>query len=340
MRVNFYILTFKQKIIVAFLIVLSLFITLNELLYYMVNHKINKEYYIDKKVAKIQHFQLNEPFNKDIVFIGSSRTSINISSTVFNETGLKTYNLGVSARHIEDFYYYIPFMKRYKPKVVIISEPVYVLYKSLPLPSEPTLVDLQAYWKLDKIYFLKSLILYIKNLNLFYVYSENIFYKLKQVYNKFNIKNDEQQASKNMNLSTDAVNCKIVNLQSHKHNLMDGKCANGDSFMLGNFPTKTSKKEKILNKLNEQTISFINKFSKVLKDSGIKFVFILEPTVFEHYSYDLTDINKNLKNTEVVDFSNLEIPKKMISESNHFNIYGKYYYSKILFKELKKRNTL
>jgi len=346
MPVNFYTLTFKKKILISFILILTNLIILDIGLYFVAKVKSSKTTFINDKFSKIRHFKLNSPNNKDIVFLGSSRTLYQISSNTFKKNGLNIYNFGVSGIQFDGYPTLIPCINHAHVKKVIISLQVNKLFEELNITAFPTSEEIKYYYDIDKVKFLQSIKQWTINRHLFLQYSEPIFYKIKAIYNKFepsnkavktthtDLLNNKQVIHHAIDYSK-LVNCEVFDIKQIKHNHKSLKCTNGDGVLIGNTIHLSTIKNKKLKILNQQTIKYFQKLIDHIDKKNTQVSIILEPIFHNQYSYNLNEIQKQFKNIKIIDLSNFKVQDSYWSDNAHFNYKGREIYSKYLSTILK-----
>lgn len=343
---NFYTLTFKRKIILSFTLMLFLIVILDLALIFVADRKSTKSTFINDKFSKIKHFELNNPLNKDIIFIGSSRTFYHISTNIFIDNNISAYNLGISGAQFEDYPTIINGVINSKPKKVIISLSVNRFYNDFGISKYPTFEELSYYYSIDKIKFLAALKSYIVNFHTFLQYSEPIYYKLISLYEKFNFSNKyiasttsiKKQPKGELEVMSkdyysDLVGCNVFDIKKTSPKQITLKCTNGDGILIG---SDVKYNEKDLNyslkNLNLQSINYLKRMIKQLKNNGINVTMILEPILNNKYSYDLKTIKNSFPNIKIVDLTSYQIEEIKWSDSGHLNFEGKDQYTDYLVK--------
>jgi len=340
--VNFYTLTFKKKIILAFSLVIFNLIILDIGLYFLAKNKTTKITFIDDKFSKIKHFQLNNSENKDIVFIGSSRTYYHISTNTFKQNGLDIYNFGVSGDQYEDYPTLIPYVNESKPKNIVISLSVNRLFDKLYVGNYPTLDEMKNYYSVDKIKFLSSINTWIVNRHLFLQYSESIYNKIKSVYQKFEPHNKKYNTQNKTNMQSDInytqiTKCNYFDRKDLDNGNISFRCENGDGILIGNNITNKTAKKKYFQKFNRQSIVYLQGIIDAIDTEQIKVLLVLEPILHNQYTYNLDKIKKKFKNIEIIDLTNYKIEDKYWADDTHINNKGKEIYSQHLMTHLKKK---
>jgi len=342
MPVNFYILTFKRKIVLSFILILINLIIFDISLDFIANLKTTKTTFINNKFSKIRHLQLNNPHNKDIIFMGSSKTLYHVSTNIFRKNNINIYNLGISGAQFEDYPAFMPYLKTIKPKKIVISLPVISLYWKLEIAKYPTQEELKYYYDIDKVKFLQSSEQWIVNRHLFLQYSEPIFYKIKSVYRKFDVKNKFKQQDNNQSLITkpldysELVDCNVFDIKHTSDIKTTLKCSNGDGAIIGNHVKPKERRElKHLKKLNPQSIKYLQKMISSLTENNIEVSIILEPMLHNNYEYKLDEIKQAFGKTEIIDLTNFNIKDEFWSDNSHLNYKGREKYSKYLLTILK-----
>lgn len=344
---NFYTLTFKKKILISFTLIIVNLIILDIGLYFVAKMKSTKTTFINDKFSKISHFKLNHPKDKDIIFIGSSRTFYHISTNTFRKNDINIYNFGISGAQFEDYPTLMPYIKTVNPREIIISLSVNRLYNKLNVSKFPTLDEIKYYYAIDKIKFLESLKQWIINRHLFLQYSEAIFYKIKSVYEKFNVKKksnisiDKENKNSNklfINKSIDyseLAGCKVFDMKQTSDTQMTLKCTNGDGVLIGSNIKNDSFEKKELKVFNLQSIKYIQKLISNIDTNKIKVSIVLEPILLNHYSYNLDEIKKQFTDIEIIDLTSFNIKESFWSDNAHLNYKGREEYSQYLSDILK-----
>lgn len=357
---NFYTLTFKKKILISFILILLSLIILDIGLYIVAKMKSTKTTFINDKFSKISHFKLNNPKDKDIIFIGSSRTFYHISTNTFRKNGINIYNFGISGANFEDYPTLMPHIKIVNPKKIVISLSVNSLYRKLNLSKFPTMDEIEYYYAIDKIKFLESLQQWIINRHLFLQYSEPIFYKVQSIYEKFDVKKKSNiqnsnklfidksntLTSENVQKSnklfidksidySELVGCEIFSMKQTTNTQITLKCINGDGVLIGSNIKNDIIEKKELKILNLQSIKYFKKLISNIDTNKVKVSIVLEPTLYYNYSYNLDEIKKQFTDIEIIDLTNFKIKKSFWSDNGHLNYKGREQYSQYLSDILK-----
>ncbi len=343
---NSYTLTFKRKILFSFFLISFLIIILDLLLVYIADKKSTKETFINDKFSKIKHFELNSPKNKDILFIGSSRTFFHISTNTFIKNNITVYNLGVSGAQFEDYPTFIDSVTDSKPKNVVISLSVDKLYDGLNVSKFPTFKEISFYYQIDKFMFFQAFKQYLINYHTFLLYSEPIYDKLSSIYEKLTPKpvlfkttntikkeNDLLTLDPNINYSK-LVGCNVFDIKKISSNKTALKCTNGDGILIGNhFRNEiTNSKNFDLKEFNNKSITYLKSMIKNLRNNNINIVLILEPILHSKYVYDIQKIKNEFRDIKVLDLTNYFIADEKWSDNLHLNYKGREQYSQFLVK--------
>ncbi len=335
---NFYTLTFRNKIIASLLLILVSLIIVDIGLYFVAKMKTTKTTFINEKFSKLNYLQQNSPQEKDIIFIGSSRTFYHISTNVFKNNLLDVFNLGVSGVKFEDFPASVPYVNNLNPKRIIISLPVYELYNKLNSAKYPSLNALEYYYGIDKIKFLDSLKQWIINRHLFLQHSKSVFYNIKSTYNKFNIQGTGAGRKilndRNVNYSA-LVNCKVFGIKEKSDTNVRLKCTNGDGVLIGSNININNVDIKELKVIDQQSIKYIQNFIRDITKNKTKISIILEPILHNEYSYNINDIKNQFEGIEIIDLTNLKIQDGFWFDNYHLNYKGREQYSQYLSDILK-----
>jgi len=335
--VNFYTLTSKQKLFVAFALVLLMLFTLNLLLVYMADRQTSKTSYINDKFSKIKHFEYQNPLNKDIIFIGSSRTFYHISTNSFQDNNIDIYNFGVSGSKLPDYPTVIDESIEQKPKQVVLSLRVDKLYEALSVSEYPSYQELKYYAEVDTSLFLNATLNYIINFHTLLQYSEPIYQKIETLYKKFDFSstvthkntNQRQKLSlQNNEVYTKLVGCKVFDAKQTSDKHITLKCTNGDGIIIGSDMRETEEiKNHQLTQLNPNSLHYLNKMIKHLEAKGIKVTLILEPIFENKFNYSLKNISKELPSINIVDLTNYELTYDKWADKRHLNYLGRKQYS-------------
>jgi hypothetical protein len=326
-------------------LIFSSLIILDIGLYFVAKMKSTKTTFINDKFSKISHFKLNNSKNKDIIFIGSSRTFYQISTNVFKKNGLDIYNFGISGAQFDGYPTLIPYINNSNAKEIVISLQVSKLFDKLDVTSFPTIEEIKYYYDIDKIKFLKSIKQWIINRHLFLQYSEPIFYKIKATYNKFNphkvleianadLFNNKKDAHNSINYLK-LVNCKVFDIKKIDYNHQTLKCTNGDGILIGSIVDINVIENKKLKILDLQTIKYFQKLIDDIDKKNTKISIILEPIFHNPYSYNFNKIQKQFKNIKIIDLTNFKVQDDYWSDIGHLNYKGREKYSQHLSDILK-----
>lgn len=335
---NFYILTFKKKIIISFLLIFSGIIILDVILYLYADMKTSKITYKGNKFNKLKHFTLNNPINKDMIFIGSSKTIFHISTNQFKEKDIEVFNLGISGAQYEDYPSLISEVVKFKPKKIVISLSINRFYDKLKIPKLPAIEELFIYYNIDKIRFIHSIMKWIENKHTFLTYSEIIFLKIKSFYNKFNNSTDIKHINTNNTDYKSLADCKVFDIQYRDNNGAVMKCTNGDGILVGNNLETSTLIDTQLITIDKESILYLKNIIQNIKSKDIQPIIILEPILNNKYQYNLNDIKKYFSGIELIDFTNLQIKNKYWSDNSHLNYLGREKYTQVLIDTLGERN--
>ena len=348
MPVNFYTLTFKKKILISFTLILASLIILDIGLYFVAKMKSTKTTFTNDKFSKINHFKLNNPKNKDIIFIGSSRTFYHISTNTFRKNNINIYNFGISGAQFEDYPTLMTHLKNVNPKEIVISLSINRLYNKLNVSKFPTLDEIKYYYDIDKIKFLESLKQWIINRHLFLQYSEPIFYKVKSIYEKFEVKKESNQLDtdkKTQNRNkllidksidySELAGCKVFDMKQTADTQIALKCINGDGILIGSNIRNKDIEKKELKDFNSQSIKYLQKLISNIDTNKVKVSIILEPILHNTYTYSLKEIQQQFIKTKIIDLTNYKVKDSFWSDNGHFNYKGREQYSQYLSDILK-----
>ena len=326
---NFYTSTFKQRVVISLLLVMLFIVALNIVLSIFIDIKTTKETFINEKQSKINHFNLNEPNSKDIIFIGSSKTFYHISTNIFKSEGIDIYNLGISGVFFTGYPTLVSSTLEFKPKKVVISLGIERLYSELSISKYPSIDEIKIYYNINKMKFIESLYRWIINRNTFLVHSETIFLKFKTLYSKFEIGSAEKKSEIKDNIDySNIANCDVfdIKITNSEHSML--KCSNGDGVLIGNFIEEIEYKD--LNSLNQETIAYLQATISMLKSHNIEPVIIFEPQLNNRLKYNLENIYKKFNGVDIIDLTNFPIDEKLWADNKHLNHNGREVYSEYL----------
>ena len=344
MRVNFYTLDFKKKIFLCLFLVAFAMVGFDAALYVFVGNSTNKDKFIDTKISKAKHFELNSQKKMDIVFVGSSRTLNHVSTNIFKENNISIYNFGVSGNFIGDYPFIVNAIKKVGAKEVVVNIRVNDLFKDYIERDVKiyTTDEVMANFGTNKIMFLKTLPDYLASLHLFLRYSEAIYNRVVMAYGKFtpktttNVNNFSVENFFNIEANSD---CELINKSEVNSNFTKNKkiivtkCSNGDNILFANtIPRENYGKVLELKELNLNTLKYMqNYIIDPLTKNGVKVVIIFEP-IFDgtRPQYDINEITSAIKNTKIVDLTNLKFGDEELSDWEHLNYLGRKRYSEFL----------
>jgi hypothetical protein len=346
MRVNFYTLDFKKKIFLCLSLVVFAMVGLDVVLYVFAESRTSKTNFVDNKISKAEHFKINSEKQKDIVFVGSSRTFNHISTNIFKENNIGIYNFGVSGNFIGDYPFIVNAIKKVGAKEVVVSIRVSDLFKDYIERDVKiyTTDELMANFGTNKITFLKTLPDYLASLHLFLRYSEAIYNRVIMTYGKFtpktatNVNNFSVENFFNIEANSD---CELINTSEVNSNftkdkkIIVAKCSNGDNILFANtIPRENYGKVIELKELNLNTLKYMqNYIIDPLVKNGIKVIILLEP-MFDgmRLQYSINEIISAIKNAKIVDLTNLKFGDEELSDWEHLNYLGRKRYSEFLVK--------
>lgn len=336
---NSYTLTFKNKIFIIFFLVIATIFTFDILLAYIANKKTTNNVFLLDKFSKIKHFELNNPINKDIIFIGSSRTFYHISTSTFRKNNIEIFNLGVPGAQFEDYPTIIDKVSNYNPKKVIISLSVNKLYEELSISKQPTLTEIKYYYNIDKMLFIDNLIQYIVNLHTFLQYSETIYFKILSFYNKFNsikinhsstISNTKYLIQDTPNNYSKLIGCNVYDVKRTHDTQILLKCNNGEGALVGQIFKNENIDNYLLSEINLKSIKYLNLMIDKLQNANIEVSLVLEPILENKYKYNLNDVKNSFPNIHIYDLTDYSISKSYWADNTHLNYEGRELYSNYL----------
>lgn len=348
MRANFYTLDFKKKIFLCLFLVAFAMVGLDIVLYVFSNNgATNKTNFDDNKISKAEHFKLNSEKQKDIVFVGSSRTLHHISTNIFGENNISVYNFGVSGNFIRDYPYVSNVIKKVGAKEVVFSISAGHLFDDYAENGFKiyTTDEFIANFGTDKMTFLKTLPDFFARPHLFLRYSEGIYNRIVGFYGKFAPDNKTKASNFEAKNTFDVKahsDCDLININEINSNatknkkIIVAKCSNGDIILFSDaLPRENYGKTIELKGLNQNTIKYFQNYViDPLVKSGIKVVVILEP-MFDGSTikYDINEIMPAIKNAKVIDLTNFKFDDNELSDmGHHLNYLGRKRYSEFLVK--------
>ena len=336
----------KSRVFGAIFLIFVFFIVLEMLLGVVINSKVSKNSFIVEKFSKAKHMHLNFKDNKiDFVFIGTSVINYNISTNIFKKSGLDIYNYGVDAHKVTDFPYMIKETIKEKPKYILLGLFINDVFETPNDEFEKfkniTFVDLKAFYDTNQSNELKkkALLNYLQRKSNFIVYSESIYKRLHQLYQKFNPKISKQSNKKDTKNEYDykipKLDCKEFKTNRlGEHKIVN--CTNGDSIIYG-YRGDFEVKEYNLTKINPSHLRFVNYLIDTIKANNINVIvlFVPQPDI---YNFSTKLLRDSLHTKNIIIHTNIKVPKHFWADQYHFNIIGREYYSKMLSKELLKIN--
>lgn len=317
-------------------------------LYVLAGNSTSKTNFADNKISKAEHFKLNSEKQKDIVFVGSSRTLRHISTSIFAENNISIYNFGVSGNFIGDYPFIVNVIKKVGVKEVVVSISVSDLFEDFIERGIKiyTTDELMANFGTNKLILLRTLPDYLASFHLFLRYSEAIYNRLNVFYNTFKVKNkitdlianDEGRPSFNVKVDSDCNLNDVSEIDTKvtiTKKLIVAKCTNGDSILFANaLPRVNYGKVLYLKELNSNTLKYMqNYIIDPLAKDGIKVIILLEP-IFDgtRLQYNINEITSAIKNAKIIDLTNLKFSDEELSDWEHLNYLGRKRYSEFLVK--------
>ena len=315
---------------------------LNLLLSYVADRQSSQTRYINDKFSKLKHFGYQKNLNKDIVFIGSSRTFYHISTNAFKKQGIDIYNFGVSGSKLPDYPTVIHEVIPQQPKHVVLSLRVDKLYEALSVSDYPSLQELRYYTKVDMGLFLKASLNYLINFHTLLQYSEPIYHKIETLYKKFDFGsthtyNDNNQSQKlsltNHKTYSKRVGCEVFDAKQTSDKHITLKCTNGDGIIIGSDMREPKEATNLqLTELNPDSLKYLNHMIQNLNANNIKVTLILEPILDNSFRYSLAEIREALRNIKVIDLTDYALSYDTWADRRHLNYLGREQYSEHLIK--------
>ncbi|MFK5892053.1 MAG: hypothetical protein QM504_02405 [Pseudomonadota bacterium] len=332
---NFYTLTFKKKTLLSIALVFISILLLNVTLGIIVNHKTTEKTFLAKRDSRIKHFSLNDNYNNDILFIGTSRTMYHISTSIFEKSGLNIANLGIPGGTYEDYPTVIEKVLYSKPRKIVISLQIERFYSDLSVAENPGIDEMMFYFDIDKMKFLYSLFANLRSYHTFLIYSESIYSNIKSIYSLFDNSKQILIDDKFTDISySKMIDCIVFEKKGNK----EVRCENGDGILFGNNIDLTPKKNIFIINYDTDSIRYFNKIIKKIKNKNIEVIVVLEPKFHNEYIYNLNSLKDRLNNTQIIDLTNLQISDSSWSENRHLNIMGRKFYTEHLIQVLNKQN--
>ena len=328
----------KKRLIYSILLVVLFMIVLDGVLYYIIDSRTTKSSFVEEKQSKIKHFNLNYKENRDIVFIGDSRTIFHISSKIFKDNNLDIYNFGVSGNALVDYPAYVMNAINQQPKMIVLNLSLEDLYTPIDKASNPSFFDILFYKGLeDKKLFMDNLYQWFFSYHMIFNYSEALVLKSKLLYDRFQPKKKTivSNSVPIIKLDEKEYDCLPFIVQKYNTNKTVVKCQNGDGFLLGQINELPIRKAKVLKNINSLKLSILTKLVQKIKEKNIKVVVVFEPILYSKYIIE-NNLKNDLKGIEFLNLSDYSLNKKFIVDAGHFNIYGRDMYSNYLVKLLKK----
>jgi hypothetical protein len=352
--VNSYISNSKNKIAIFFIVFFALVILLDVMLAIFVDRKTTKNRFVDELYSKSKHMSYNAK-DRDIIFIGSSRTLYQISTSFFESKGLKIYNYGISGRHIPNYSFMTENALKMNPEYIVIATDLEKLYEPISkYTTFPTAIDIKEYINSSQSIndILSASMTYIKNQHLLNIYDTPIYEKTKYAINKLNSKYSisydfenkikettlqPQQTKNSKDKESIKYDCDYFDIAhnrgAHKHETLL-KCKNGDGIIYGNVVTEPT--IKTLNKYNKNHLELYNTLVKKAQESGVKVITIFTPKYKNPYIFeDKKELLSKVLSDKIIDMTTDNIPAKMWGDNMHLNNIGRLYYSEHIYKEIK-----
>ena len=188
----------KKRLIYSILLVVLFMIVLDGVLYYIIDSRTTKSSFVEEKQSKIKHFNLNYKENRDIIFIGDSRTIFHISSKIFKDNNLDIYNFGVSGNALVDYPAYVMNAISQHPKMIVLDLALGDLYTPIGKASNPSFLDILFYKELgQKKLLMDNISQWFMSFHMIFNYSEALVLKTKLLYDRFEPK-EEMSPSNNV----------------------------------------------------------------------------------------------------------------------------------------------
>ena len=328
----------KRRIFYSFLLVLFFLFLLDLALYMIIDMRTTKNSFVEEKQSKIKHFELNKKENRDIVFIGDSRTIFHISSKIFKDNGLEVYNFGVSGNSLINYPAFVIKAIEQNPKMIVLNLSLEDIYTPLEKPSSPLWEDIVFYYELGEPKLLFSNIYkWLLSYHMVFNYSEAIVLKSKLLYERFET---QSKITKKIDFSSTVskpivYDCRPFVFQKINKNKTIVKCSNGDGFLLGEIEKLPIRKNLFLKSMNSDKLLILKKIISIIESHNIKAEVIFEPIFYSQYKISTT-LSNSLNDITYLNLSDYHLNKNNIIDAGHFNIHGREEYSKFLVQKLEK----
>lgn len=340
----------KRNVILFLAIISILYLSLICIINLFVSGKTTKIAFIDDKVSKAAHMKLSmQDKEKDIIFVGNSRTLYQISTSLFAKSGYNVYNYSASDRRISDYPWMVKQAVTQHPKAIIIVTSINELFAPPLITRFPTFFDLLTYIHSHQSikFIVNEIWAYVKSINSLYCYSTVIFERLNMFLEKITnedylrnfVKADATRAKNSLNKGT---KFSLANLDCTPFAITKlptkwiVKCSNGDGILLGeSIETKQNKCVLESTNLNEDTVRLLNYVIASIQKRKIRTIVLLLPLANTFYEYD-ANLVKSKITTDVIDWSNLNVSLTDWVDHSHLNNQGRIFLSEKLLQYLQR----
>jgi hypothetical protein len=341
---------YKAKVFLLLAMFIGTYFSVNTLAFYKIKHRYavleQKNIYVNDVQGMYHLMKKQYPKGSlDIVFLGNSTTKVQVSSEVFQKQNLRVFNYGLVGYTISHYPAMVKNAIKEKPKIIVISIKEPELYFSLPFfyknyyhQLDLNLATLGFMVKhirhRDDFHFVRQLALsYVGTKNYFILYGYRFTDKIKNTYEKYgklnitsNKNNDEPQPLDFCSSPYDA-----------SYNFVD--CRNGDAFLDGIASTiPYSSYHEISyhdgSSYDYTLASMFNSLIKEIKKAGIRPVIVMIPE-FKHHIYVDQNITKKTLDADIIDLSDMDIPREGWYNEEHLNKEGREVYSKKMVEMIK-----
>jgi len=340
--VNFYIFNSKYKRnILLFIFIFIIFIFIIDItLYYLIEKKTTEFRFVDELSSKSKHMLLNGK-DKDVVFIGSSRTFYQIDTNYFNLNGLNSYNYGISGRHTPNYSFMTDNALKIKPKCIVFGLDAEKLYQPIERYMDfPTISDIKQFIEsgqdIDDV--IKAIVKFLKNLHYLNTYDTVIYEKMKILLTKLIPQKQLGVLSRSNKKVENNYDCDYFDIAynrgSHQHETLV-KCKNGDGIIYGNALDKLTG-IKSLENYDKNHLLLYNSILKKISNNGIKTITIFTPRYQNPFEFkDKEKLISIIKSDIIIDMTEVSIPMNMWGDNAHLNIFGRTWYSEYIYKKIK-----
>jgi hypothetical protein len=274
----------------------------------------------------------------DIIFVGSSTTENHIASQIFKSANLAVFNYGLNGHFLAHYPSMVTNAIKSKPKIIALSidkpqlyHPIlaHLIYDKLISTDYDTTAE-------NTLFFLKhatNLDSYGIATHLVFAYGYHINYFASEGYK---IRSQLAEKYLDFDIKRNFFTTELGSTDNHSADL--NSAGGGDGILTGqakglNFENFGEITHFSNEQLNEETIGLVNHLLDQIQRAGIKPIVIF-PAQFYGYSVDDKELRKRL-HAEVIDLTDLKLPKDYWHNTGHYNEKGREVYSLTLVKKIK-----